>query len=204
MLLGFGNFSYYINLIHWDVIVKYFIKIVLREHSPHSPGECGQEAASWCLSVPAPAQRSPCGGDMEIIVVITLNTVRVRVNVTPSQTHCRGTMAWSGAGHVTCINSGHKECYRYIILVLSPMCSIMFHNKAEGVSYSYCCIVHLSRHSPELLLTTPLRVRWPGWQLGRGGGGPLLNKLILLTIARPHSNTAQLTVFRPCLIGHLT
>ena len=38
-----------------DVIVKYFIKIVLREHSPHSPGECGQEAASWCLSVPAPA-----------------------------------------------------------------------------------------------------------------------------------------------------
>ena len=97
---------------------------------------------------------------MEIIVVITLNTVRVRVNVTPSQTHCRGTMAWSGPGHVTCINSGHKECYRYIILVLSPMCSIMFHNKAEGVSYSYCCIVHLSRHSPELLLTTSLRVRW--------------------------------------------
>ena len=71
---------------------------------------------------------------------------------------------------VACINTGHKECYRYIILVLSPMCSIMFHNKAEGVSYSYCCVVHLSRHSPELLLTTSLRVRWPGWQLGRGEG----------------------------------
>ena len=35
-----------------DVIVNYFIRIVLREqpkHSPHSPGDCGQEAASWCL-----------------------------------------------------------------------------------------------------------------------------------------------------------
>ena len=35
-----------------DVIVNYFIRIVLREqpeHSPHSPDECGQEAASWCL-----------------------------------------------------------------------------------------------------------------------------------------------------------
>ena len=96
---------------------------------------------------------------MEIIVVITQS----------------GSWSWSGSGSplprqtaeepwpghelVTCINTGRKECYRIIILVLSPMCSIMFHNKVEGVSY--CCDVHLSRHLAELLLTTSLRVRWP-------------------------------------------